>query len=246
MAAKRYLISCYDMDDGDGGGVHTCTFPVCLLVFRGLFTCIKKGLSVCFITVRYIIDDVHKHSSLDRNCIGGHIHARISAYPHSKHMVLVRNALPYFGSVSTRFLIALSSAPSTTHNQPAPQNQFTGNNSPALPLFQSTSNGLRTLSLTFSPPSSSAFMASRSDVAPFIISPTRFLPANSRMDRSCDGVGTAGALTTSSSKTAFLPGSSAALVEASFRRSRTRLDGADLGAWKSVRTSRVLCCRSKC
>lgn len=173
------------------------------------------------------------------------IHARISAYPHSKHMVLARNALPYFGSVFTRFLIALSSAPSTTHNQPAPQNQFTGN-SPALPLFQSTSNGLSTLSLTTSPPSSSAFMASLSDAAPFTISLTRFLPTNSRIDRSCDGVGTAGALTTSSSKTAFLLGSSVALAEASFRRSRTRLDAGDLGAWKSVRTSRVLCCRSKC
>lgn len=46
MAAKRYLISCYDMDDGDGGGVHT--FPVCLLVSRGLFTCIKKGFICLF------------------------------------------------------------------------------------------------------------------------------------------------------------------------------------------------------
>jgi hypothetical protein len=30
MAAKRYLVFCHDMNDGDGGGVHT--FPVCLLV----------------------------------------------------------------------------------------------------------------------------------------------------------------------------------------------------------------------
>lgn len=109
--------------------------------------------------------------------------------------------------------------------------------SPALPLFQSTTIGLSTLSLIPGPAISSAFIASLIPVAPFNITPTLFSPTNSRIERNWSGVGSSGASTTSSSKRGFFSSARAAASSSE----RTRREAAHVGVWKSVRTSSVLC-----
>lgn len=153
----------------------------------------------------------------------------------------------YFGRVSTKFCTAFSSAPRTAiviitivvsahwNNYTTTANRLT--HSPALPLFQSTTIGLSTLSLIPGPAISSAFIASLVPVAPFNTRPTLFSPTNSRIERNWSGVGNSGASTTSSSKRGFFSSARAAASSSE----RTRSEAAHVGVWKSVRTSSALC-----
>lgn len=150
---------------------------------------------------------------------------------------LISEGFPPNSALPSRPLqeLSSSSSPSPSAHIGTTANRLT--HSPALPLFQSTTIGLSTLSLIPGPAISSAFIASLIPVAPFNTTPTLFSPTNSRIERNWSGVGSNGASTTSSSKRGFFSSARAAASSSE----RTRSEAAHAGVWKSVRTSSVLC-----